>query len=218
MTLNYDGNVLNGCAHGHRENNAALKWSVRPQANVFQSYDVLWLLIITMTTMTMTKRDVRADADRRMMSSSVVRRQVPVTSPRATPHADTTRIPAVQHTPQQSTTLQQSRYSTATLQKVICPKHGAVYATISLYVNYTACCRVLCCCPFLPPRVFGLDTLTGPYYTATFPPSTKSLHRRYYCKPTTHCNKYVNVALQAYWRSSTSVLSSASVMALGKLN
>ena len=34
-------------------------------------------------------------ADRRMMSSSVVRRQVPVTRPRATPHADTTSIPAI---------------------------------------------------------------------------------------------------------------------------
>ena len=36
------------------------------------------------------------DADRRMISRSSVRRQVPVTRPRATPHADTTSIPAEQ--------------------------------------------------------------------------------------------------------------------------
>lgn len=55
-----------------------------------------WLMKTRMMLITKIQQMVEGDADRRIISSSVVSRHVPVTRPRATPHADTTSIPAVQ--------------------------------------------------------------------------------------------------------------------------
>lgn len=108
---------------------------------VFLSMRLLLLLMRKWRMMPMMKiqqQTAEDDADRRIISSSVVSRQVPVTRPRATPHADTTSIPAVQtsqiHVLQRLYIAQHSTHSTMTM--VVC---GAAEAGWPFW--WPGCCK-----------------------------------------------------------------------------